>query len=201
MPADPISAWVMPRIPEGGILGGNVPEPVAQPIPVSPASRAARSMTQRVRKAAEAEAAKAPAAKPGRKQAAKPARAPPPPLPNDDPLLNADEAAEYTGQSYPSFWRGVAEGRFPAPTYVAAKAPRWRRSWLDEAIERNRMLPRDALALRRRKKLAREKAAEKAAKAAAKASAPKPRREDSRTRLKRERAQEAARGAEATPPQ
>lgn len=70
-----------------------------------------------------------------------------------DPLLTAPAAAEVVGISLAGLWRGVATGRFPAPVYPAARAPRWRRSELLAALEATRAIPRDQMALRRAAKL------------------------------------------------
>jgi predicted DNA-binding transcriptional regulator AlpA len=58
-----------------------------------------------------------------------------------DPLLNAKQSAEETGQSLPGFWKGVAAGRFPEPFYPAPRAPRWRLSELHGALEMTRSKP------------------------------------------------------------
>jgi len=74
-----------------------------------------------------------------------------------DEMLRAPDAAEAVGLSIAAFWRGVASGRLPAPLYPAPKAPRWRYSELMAALEKTRALPREAMAARRRAKLARIK--------------------------------------------
>jgi predicted DNA-binding transcriptional regulator AlpA len=76
----------------------------------------------------------------------------------DDPFMDVRETAAFLGLSIPSIWRNVAELRLPAPAYPAAKAPRWRRSWLLKALEETRQLPRDALAQRRLRALKRRRA-------------------------------------------
>jgi predicted DNA-binding transcriptional regulator AlpA len=68
---------------------------------------------------------------------------------NPDPFLPAPDAAEAVGISLAAFWRGVAAGRFPAPVYPAARAPRWRRSELLAALEATRAIPREQMARRR----------------------------------------------------
>jgi hypothetical protein len=74
-----------------------------------------------------------------------------------DPLLTATQAAEMLGIVVQTFWKNVASGWLPPPTYVAPKAPRWRLSWLTCAMEAKRALPREAVAERRARKLARTK--------------------------------------------
>lgn len=74
--------------------------------------------------------------------------------PTPDPLLPAELSAAEVGLSLPAFWRAVASGRLPAPLYPAPKAPRWRRSELNAALDATRALPRDAMAARRAAKLA-----------------------------------------------
>jgi predicted DNA-binding transcriptional regulator AlpA len=71
----------------------------------------------------------------------------------DDPLETVQEVAERTGTSVPSVWRQVQVGRLPAPLYPAPRAPRWRRSEIDAALEATRALPRDAMAARRAARL------------------------------------------------
>lgn len=71
-----------------------------------------------------------------------------------DPLLTAEEAAADCGVALPTFWRGVAAGRLPAPLYPAPRAPRWRRSELHAALEATRAKPAEAKAARRAAKLA-----------------------------------------------
>lgn len=67
----------------------------------------------------------------------------------EDPLLKADESALIVGLSLPGFWKGVSTGRLPAPLYPASRAPRWRKSELEAALEATRMKPCDAKAARR----------------------------------------------------
>ncbi len=69
-----------------------------------------------------------------------------------DPLLTAADAARELSCGLATFWRGVRDGRFPAPFYVAQRAPRWRRSELLAALEATRMKPIEALASRRKAK-------------------------------------------------
>ena len=68
----------------------------------------------------------------------------------DDPLLTARQSADDLTISLPAFWKGVADGRLPEPFYVLPRAPRWRRSELRAALERNRMLPAEAKIARRK---------------------------------------------------
>ena len=75
----------------------------------------------------------------------------------EDPFLDAKHSAALAGISVPSFWRGVAEERFPQPAYPASKAPRWRRSWLLKALEESRQMPRDAMIQRRQRSLERRR--------------------------------------------
>ena len=46
----------------------------------------------------------------------------------DDPLLTAKQVAAELGIGVSTFWRDVHHRRWPAPYYVAPKAPRWLRS-------------------------------------------------------------------------
>jgi predicted DNA-binding transcriptional regulator AlpA len=80
-----------------------------------------------------------------------------------DPFFNARESAKHLNISEPTFWKGVASGWLPKPAYITPKSPRWRRSWLDAAAEGKRILPREAVAERRARKLARSKKGEIAA--------------------------------------
>ncbi len=73
--------------------------------------------------------------------------------PTPDPLLPAELAAAEVGLSLPAFWRAVASQRLPAPLYPAPKAPRWRRSELNAALDATRALPRDAMMARRAARL------------------------------------------------
>ena len=66
-----------------------------------------------------------------------------------DPLLTARQSADQLGISLPGFWKGVADGRLPAPVYVLPRAPRWHRCELHAAAERNRLLPAEAKLIRR----------------------------------------------------
>jgi predicted DNA-binding transcriptional regulator AlpA len=75
-------------------------------------------------------------------------------IPLVDPPLDAHAAAREVGLSIAAFWRGVGSGRLPAPYYPAARAPRWYRSELRQALAATRALPAEAKAARRRAKLA-----------------------------------------------
>jgi hypothetical protein len=57
--------------------------------------------------------------------------------------------------SLAAFWRGVRDGRFPAPFYPAPRAPRWRKSELRCALEALRRTPAEAVADHRASRLAR----------------------------------------------
>jgi hypothetical protein len=74
---------------------------------------------------------------------------------DDDPWLTAAQATEEFGIAEATFWKGVASRWLPPPAYIVPKAPRWRRSWLTAAVEAKRALPREAMAERRARKLAR----------------------------------------------
>lgn len=52
----------------------------------------------------------------------------------DDPLLNPKEAAAEAGVAVSTWWKGVKGGRFPRPTYVLPRCPRWRRSTVQESV-------------------------------------------------------------------
>jgi predicted DNA-binding transcriptional regulator AlpA len=71
-----------------------------------------------------------------------------------DPALTAEQSADFAGCSLPTWWRGVASGRFPKPFYPAPRAPRWRQSEVLAALEATRMSPADAMMARRAAKLA-----------------------------------------------
>jgi predicted DNA-binding transcriptional regulator AlpA len=62
----------------------------------------------------------------------------------EDPLLTASQSAVELGISLPGFWNGVASGWLPHPIYVLPRAPRWRRSELYAAVEKNRQRPAEA---------------------------------------------------------
>lgn len=58
-------------------------------------------------------------------------------VPND-PLLSPAEAAIERGQAVSTFWRDVRLGRVPPAIYVTERRPRWRRSEIIAALEKNR---------------------------------------------------------------
>jgi hypothetical protein len=58
--------------------------------------------------------------------------------PNYDRLLAAKDAAEELGISVSLFWKLNSTGDMPAPIYVTAKTPRWRRSELYATMETRR---------------------------------------------------------------
>jgi predicted DNA-binding transcriptional regulator AlpA len=72
-------------------------------------------------------------------------------------MLTAEEGAAHCGVALPTFWRNVAAGRLPAPVYPAPRAPRWRKSWLDAALDATRALPAEAKAARRAARIAAER--------------------------------------------
>lgn len=74
-------------------------------------------------------------------------------------FLDARGGAARVGISVPSFWRGVALKRLPAPSYPTPGAPRWNIEELDRAMEAAKALPRDNLAARRAQRLAARQAA------------------------------------------
>ncbi|HEY5299763.1 MAG TPA: hypothetical protein VIJ55_03710 [Acetobacteraceae bacterium] len=78
-----------------------------------------------------------------------------------DPWLTAQDVADQLGINVRVLWRAVARLRFPSPTYVTARTPRWRQSWIDEAAERNRMAPAEAHAARLEEKIARQRGADR----------------------------------------
>jgi predicted DNA-binding transcriptional regulator AlpA len=53
-----------------------------------------------------------------------------------------------------TFNRGVRDGWLPQPIYVGPKMPRWWPSELREAINKRRMMPREAKEVRRQARLA-----------------------------------------------
>ncbi len=55
-----------------------------------------------------------------------------------DPLLSPAEAAMERGQAVSTFWRDVSLGRVPPAIYVTERRPRWRRSEIIAALEKNR---------------------------------------------------------------
>jgi len=71
-----------------------------------------------------------------------------------DPALTAEQSSTEAGCSLPTWWRGVASGRFPNPFYPAPRAPRWRRSEVLLALEATRLSPADAMMARRAVRLA-----------------------------------------------
>jgi predicted DNA-binding transcriptional regulator AlpA len=73
----------------------------------------------------------------------------------DDPWLTVEDLAQWLGLSQPTIFKNVASGWLPPPAYPAPKAPRWRLSWIIDALEAKRALPRNAMAERRQAKLAR----------------------------------------------
>ena len=79
--------------------------------------------------------------------------------PADDSALCLKKTAAFLGVDVSTVWKGVNEGRLPAPVYAAPRAPRWFRSELIAALEATRALPRDAAAARRAARLASSAAA------------------------------------------
>ncbi len=67
----------------------------------------------------------------------------------DDALLTAKESATEVHLSLAAFWRAVGAGRLPRPLYPLPRAPHWRRSELQAALEATRALPAEAKAARR----------------------------------------------------
>ena len=57
---------------------------------------------------------------------------------DDDPLLDAREAASECGRKLSTFRRDVRAGKLPAAIYVLRRTPRWRRSELRAAVELSR---------------------------------------------------------------
>lgn len=53
----------------------------------------------------------------------------------EDPLLTAEEGAAETGRAVSTYWRDVKRGTLPAPIYLNARMPRWRRSELRAAVD------------------------------------------------------------------
>ena len=74
-----------------------------------------------------------------------------------DPMMTAEECAAYCGVALPIFWRSVAAGRLSAPVYPASRSPRWRKSWLDAAMDEPRALPAEAKAARPAARIADER--------------------------------------------
>lgn len=62
--------------------------------------------------------------------------------------------AALTGISVPAVWKAVSDGRLPRPVYPAPRAPRWYPSEVRAALDKTRAMPADAMAERRRTKLA-----------------------------------------------
>lgn len=56
-------------------------------------------------------------------------------LAGDDPLLSPQEAAAEAGIALSTWWKGVKEGRFPAPVRPTPRCPRWRRSAIRSALQ------------------------------------------------------------------
>jgi predicted DNA-binding transcriptional regulator AlpA len=50
--------------------------------------------------------------------------------------LTADQAAALCGMSTRTFWRWVADGQLPQPARLKPHAPRWSRTRLMRALER-----------------------------------------------------------------
>jgi predicted DNA-binding transcriptional regulator AlpA len=76
-------------------------------------------------------------------------RSGPPKGSSSDDLLTARQSADDLNISLPGLWKGVADGRLPQPLYILPRAPRWRRSELRAAAEKNRMRPAEAKLARR----------------------------------------------------
>lgn len=62
--------------------------------------------------------------------------------------------ADRLGISVPSVWRGVRQLRIPAPCYPTEGCARWDVNELDAAVVATQSLPRDNLAERRTRRLA-----------------------------------------------
>ena len=56
-------------------------------------------------------------------------------------LLNAEEAAKYTGRSVNTFLRGIATGEWPPPIPESRDLRLWDRHELDDYIDRRRGKP------------------------------------------------------------
>jgi predicted DNA-binding transcriptional regulator AlpA len=75
---------------------------------------------------------------------------------DDDDAIDVRLVALILGVSVPTVWRQVESGDLPLPFYPAPRTPRWTRKEIREVRDRRRMLPREAMAARRARRLARE---------------------------------------------
>lgn len=66
--------------------------------------------------------------------------------------IDAYEVAIRLDISVPSVWRGVNQGRLPAPCYPTEGCARWDVTELDAAVAATQAMPRENLALRRAKR-------------------------------------------------
>lgn len=69
-------------------------------------------------------------------------------------FVNVRFVAERLGISVPSVWRGVRQLRIPAPAYPTEGCARWDLDELDAAVAATKRLPRENLAERRTRRLA-----------------------------------------------
>jgi predicted DNA-binding transcriptional regulator AlpA len=75
-------------------------------------------------------------------------------LPDPFKLLDVKEAAAEVRLSLPAFWRQVRDGRLPKPLYPAPRCPRWVLGELRAALFATRCLPSEAMAARRKARVA-----------------------------------------------
>src|SRR6516164_8604010 len=88
----------------------------------------------------------------GRAMHAKPSET----APEIQPLMTAQQVADYLNVTLAAVYLAINAGRLPRPCYPLSRAPRWRRVEIDAALERTRALPAEARAGRRQARLNRE---------------------------------------------
>jgi len=80
------------------------------------------------------------------------------PSADDDEPMTVSQCCAFFEVSPVSLWRMVNQGRIPKPFYPRPRAPRWTRGDLRKAREQMRMLPSEAKAQHRQRKLEAERA-------------------------------------------
>src|SRR6516162_3725202 len=81
-----------------------------------------------------------------------------PAVSDDDEPMTVAQSCAFFEISPVSLWRMVNAGKIPKPFYPRPRAPRWTRGELRNAREQMRMLPSEAKALHRARKLQTERA-------------------------------------------
>jgi excisionase family DNA binding protein len=70
-----------------------------------------------------------------------------------EPLLTAQQLADYLNITLAAVYIGINAGRLPKPFYPVSRSSRWRKSEVDAALEATRSLPSEARAERRQARI------------------------------------------------